>query len=93
MNKIAHYLQEHLSGEVMTSNEAREYFATDGSILSLTPLIVVYPRNETTCARRHALLGNSPKGVEWCPLRLAVQARISPVRPLAKESSWPFRRT
>ena len=46
MNKIAHYLQEHLSGEVMTNQEALEYFSTDGSILSITPSIVVYPRNE-----------------------------------------------
>ncbi len=46
MNKVAHYLQEHLSGEVMTSNDARAYFATDTSIFKLTPSIVVYPRNE-----------------------------------------------
>ncbi len=46
MNKIAHYLQEHLSGEVMTSNDAVTYFSTDASILTKTPDIVVYPRNE-----------------------------------------------
>lgn len=46
MNKVAHYLQEHLTGEVMTGNDARRYFSTDGSILSLPPAIVVYPRNE-----------------------------------------------
>lgn len=46
MNKVAHYLQEHLIGEVMTSSDARKYFATDGSIFQLPPAIVVYPRNE-----------------------------------------------
>ncbi len=46
MNKIAHYLQEHLVGEVMTSSEARKYFSTDASILSVTPSVIVYPRNE-----------------------------------------------
>ncbi len=46
MNKVAHYLQEHLSGEVMTGVDARKYFATDGSIFALPPAIVVYPRNE-----------------------------------------------
>ncbi|MBI3624039.1 FAD-binding oxidoreductase [Candidatus Saccharibacteria bacterium] len=46
MTKIAHYLQEHLSGEVMSGTEARAYFATDGSILSIVPAIIVYPRNE-----------------------------------------------
>jgi FAD/FMN-containing dehydrogenase len=46
MSKIAHYLQEHLVGEVMTSADARRYFATDASIFSLTPAVVVYPRNE-----------------------------------------------
>ncbi len=46
MSKVAHYLQEHLIGEVMTSQDARRYFATDNSILTLTPAIVVYPHNE-----------------------------------------------
>jgi len=46
MSKVAHYLQEHLIGEVMTSTDARRYFATDGSILQLAPALVAYPRNE-----------------------------------------------
>ena len=46
MSKVAHYLQEHLLGEVMTSADARKYFATDGSIFNLVPNLVVYPRNE-----------------------------------------------
>ena len=46
MSKVAHYLQEHLVGEVMTSEDARKYFATDASIFTLPPAIIVYPRNE-----------------------------------------------
>lgn len=46
MSKIAHYLQEHLVGEVMTSTDARRYFSTDASIMALPPALVVYPRNE-----------------------------------------------
>lgn len=46
MSKVAHYLQEHLMGEVMTSPDARRYFATDASVLALTPAVIVYPRNE-----------------------------------------------
>lgn len=46
MSKVAHYLQEHLLGEVMTSADARKYFSTDGSIFTLTPNLIVYPRNE-----------------------------------------------
>lgn len=46
MSKVAHYLQDHLTGEVMTSSDIREYFSTDGSVLESTPAIVVYPRNE-----------------------------------------------
>lgn len=46
MSKVAHYLQEHLMGEVMTSPDARRFFATDASVLSMTPSVVVYPRNE-----------------------------------------------
>lgn len=45
-SKVAYYLQEHLSGEVITSADARRYFSTDGSVLTLTPALVVYPKNE-----------------------------------------------
>lgn len=46
MNKVAHYLQEHLLGEVMTSADARKYFSTDGGVFQLMPAMVVYPQNE-----------------------------------------------
>lgn len=46
MNKIAQYLQEHISGEIITSNDVRKTYSTDASILSITPNVVVYPRNE-----------------------------------------------
>lgn len=46
MSKVAHYLQEHLAGEVTSSAEVRRHFANDASILSLAPAIVAYPRGE-----------------------------------------------
>jgi FAD/FMN-containing dehydrogenase len=46
MNKVAHYLQEHLLGEVMTSSDARKYFSTDGGVFEVMPSMVVYPQNE-----------------------------------------------
>ncbi len=46
MSKVAHYLQEHLIGEVMSSADARRYFSTDGSIFTLAPAVIAYPRNE-----------------------------------------------
>ncbi|GAC1500918.1 MAG: hypothetical protein NVS1B10_04820 [Candidatus Saccharimonadales bacterium] len=46
MSKVAHYLQEHLVGEVMTSTDARRYFSTDGSILQIAPALIAYPKNE-----------------------------------------------
>ncbi len=46
MNKVAHYLQEHLVGEVMTDQDVRQYFSTDTSILEQLPAIIAYPRNE-----------------------------------------------
>ena len=46
MNKVAHYLQEHLTGEVLTSPGARKYFSTDGGVFEITPSVIVYPRNE-----------------------------------------------
>src|SRR5436190_22738502 len=47
MSKVAHYLQEHLVGEVTDSPEVRKHFSHDASILKIVPAIVVYPRNET----------------------------------------------
>lgn len=47
MNKIAHYLQEHLLGEVTDSLDVRRHFAHDTSVLQLAPAVVAYPRNET----------------------------------------------
>lgn len=46
MSKIAHYLQEHLNGEVTDSLEVRRYFSRDASILEIMPSLVVYPANE-----------------------------------------------
>lgn len=46
MSKVAHYLQEHVIGEVLTSPDVRRYFATDGGIFAVTPSVVLYPRNE-----------------------------------------------
>lgn len=47
MSKVAHYLQEHVQGEVMTSADARRYFSTDASVLTVTPSVIVYPRGES----------------------------------------------
>lgn len=68
MSKVAHYLQEHLVGEVMTSTDARRYFATDQSILQLAPALVVYPRNE-----------NDVRKVARFTWQLAERGRIIPM--------------
>jgi FAD/FMN-containing dehydrogenase len=46
VSKIAHYLQEHLTGEVTDSLEVRRYFSHDASILEIMPSIIVYPATE-----------------------------------------------
>lgn len=46
MNKIAQYLQGHITGEIITGNDVRREFSTDASIFLMTPNVVVYPRNE-----------------------------------------------
>jgi len=43
MSKIASYLQEHLQGEVVTTAAVRQHFSRDGSILTQTPSLIVYP--------------------------------------------------
>lgn len=45
MNKLAQHLQQFLHGEVFDEQRALEYFSTDGSILTLKPRAIVYPRN------------------------------------------------
>lgn len=44
VNKIAAYLQSHISGDVLAGTKVRDYYSRDGSILTLTPTIIVYPR-------------------------------------------------
>lgn len=70
MSKVAHYLQEHLTGEIMTSTDARRYFATDGSILQVAPALIVYPRNEND-VRKAARFS-------W---QLAERGRVIPITP------------
>lgn len=46
MNKVAHYLQQHLDGEVLTSPDVLRYFSTDESVFEIKPMLVVHPRTE-----------------------------------------------
>jgi FAD/FMN-containing dehydrogenase len=47
MSKVAHYLQEHLSGRVTAAQSMRKYFSTDGGVFEVTPSLVIYPKNES----------------------------------------------
>jgi len=44
MNKIALYLNQHLLGEVSSAKPLRKLYSTDGSILSIDPEIIAFPR-------------------------------------------------
>ncbi len=44
MEKVAQYLRHHILGEVYTDKKILEYFSTDGSVLTLMPKIIIYPR-------------------------------------------------
>ncbi len=76
MSKVAHYLQEHLVGEVMSGTDARLYFATDGSILQTAPALVAYPKNEND-VRKAARFS-------W---QLAERGRVIPVTPRGSGSN------
>ncbi|MGH7158202.1 MAG: FAD-binding oxidoreductase [Candidatus Saccharimonadales bacterium] len=69
-SKVAYYLQEHLSGEVITSPDARRYFSTDGSVLTMTPALVVYPKNE-----------NDVRKTARFTWQLAERGRVIPITP------------
>ncbi len=45
MSKVADYLREHITGEVVTTPSVRKFFSTDGGVFEVMPQIVVYPRN------------------------------------------------
>ncbi len=70
MSKVAHYLQQHVLGEVLTTADIRRYFSTDGSIFSVMPTAVVYPRNE-----------NDVRKVSRFTWQLAERGRIIPMTP------------
>lgn len=44
MSKVAKYLNEHMLGEVVTDPAVRAKFATDASVLTIMPEMVIYPR-------------------------------------------------
>lgn len=44
MSKVAAYLQEHIQGKVSTNTATLKAASTDGSILSILPEMVIYPR-------------------------------------------------
>ena len=44
MSKIAEYLNEHILGEITASKAVRERFSRDGSILTIKPELVMFPR-------------------------------------------------
>jgi FAD/FMN-containing dehydrogenase len=69
-SKVAHYLQEHLMGEVMASADARRYFSTDGSVLTVTPALIAYPRNE-----------NDVRKATRFTWQLAERGRVIPITP------------
>jgi FAD/FMN-containing dehydrogenase len=68
MNKVAQYLQEHVLGEVVSSADVRKYFSTDGSVLKMTPAVIVYPRNE-----------NDVRKITRFTWQLAERGRILPI--------------
>lgn len=70
MSKVAHYLQEHITGEVVSSVDARRYFSTDGSIVSVTPAVIVYPRSE-----------NDVRKIARFTWQLAERGRVIPMTP------------
>ncbi len=73
VSKIAHYLQEHLAGEVLTSESARNYFSTDASVFEVKPKIIVYPRNTSDVRKTNRF--------SW---QLAERGKILPVTARGK---------
>lgn len=69
-SKVATYLQAHISGDVLTGAKIREAYSQDGSILTITPNLVVYPR--TT---------NDIRKVARFAWQLAEKGHVLPITP------------
>jgi len=76
-DKISHYLQQHLVGEVMTSKDALDYFSTDGSVFTIRPKVIVYPRNT-----------NDVRKVARFTWQLAERGHIIPTTARGKGTDW-----
>ena len=70
MSKITDYLNEHITGDVVATDNVRKQFATDGSILSLTPNLVAYPR-----------IADDVRKVARFAWRLAERGQVLPITP------------
>lgn len=46
MSRLAHYLQQHILGEVLDGSDVRKHFSRDASVIEIEPAVVVYPKNE-----------------------------------------------
>lgn len=47
MSKLGSHLAKYLTGEVLETGEARDYFSTDGSVFTVKPRVIVYPHSTT----------------------------------------------
>ncbi len=69
-NKVAAYLQAHITGDVFSGAKMRKSYAEDGSILTITPNLIVYPR--TT---------NDVRKVARFAWQLAEKGHVLPITP------------
>lgn len=76
MSKVAHYLQEHLVGDVISNTDARDYFSVDNGIFQLEPNLIVYPKSE-----------NDVRKTARFTWQLAERGRIIPITPRGIGSS------
>ncbi len=73
MNKIASYLNEHLLGYVSAAKSVRKEYATDGSVLTITPESVAFPQTTNDIrkiarftwqlAEKGHIIGMTPRGL------------------------------
>ena len=82
MSKITDYLNEHITGDVVATDNVRKQFATDGSILSLTPNLVAYPR-----------IADDVRKVARFAWRLAERGQVLPITPRGNGTDVTGRRS
>ena len=72
MEPIVHELGRQVLGQVTANQATRDYFSTDGSVFTLTPSVVIYPKSEQDVVNTVRFFGDKLRNEK---IRIGITAR------------------